>query len=97
MEPARYSPSHIDDSGDRPVVSGTDIKVSQIASEFEHLNMTPDEIVEAHPHLTLADVHAALAHYYDHQELIRSEWQEARATIALLRQQFLSRLIIRAP
>jgi hypothetical protein len=29
------------------VVSGTDIKVSQIASEYEHLGVTPDDIVEA--------------------------------------------------
>jgi uncharacterized protein (DUF433 family) len=27
----------------------------------------------AHPHLTLADVHAALAYYYDHQDVIRAE------------------------
>jgi hypothetical protein len=30
--------------------------------------MTPDEIVEAHAHLTLADVHAALSYSYDHME-----------------------------
>jgi uncharacterized protein (DUF433 family) len=67
---------HIDPSGGRAVVAGTDIKVSQIASEVEHLGMTPDEVVEAHPHLTLAAVHAALAHYYDHQDDIRAEWDE---------------------
>jgi hypothetical protein len=39
----------------------------------------------AHPHLTLADVHAALAYYYDHQDVIRAEWQEARELIASLR------------
>jgi uncharacterized protein (DUF433 family) len=76
---------HIDESGRRAVVAGTDIKVSQVASEVEHLGMTPDEVVEAHPHLTLADVHAALAYYFDHQELIQAEWREARALIASLR------------
>lgn len=76
---------HIDATGARPVVAGTDIKVSQIASEVEHLGMTPDEVVEAHPHLTLAAVHAALAYYYDHQELIRREWEEASALIDMLR------------
>jgi uncharacterized protein (DUF433 family) len=72
----------------RPVVSGTDIKVSQIASEAEHLGMTPDEIVEAHPHLSLADVHAALAYYYDHQAAIQRDWQDARTVIASLRDRF---------
>jgi uncharacterized protein (DUF433 family) len=76
---------HIDASVGRAVVAGTDIKVSQIASEVEHLGMTPDEVVEAHPHLTLAATHSALAYYYDHQELIRREWEEASALIGALR------------
>jgi len=92
MEPARQNVSHIDDSGQRPVVRGTDIKVSQIANEFEHLGMTADEIVEAHPHISLADVHAALAYFYDHQTLIRNEWQEGRAFIAEMRLRYPSRL-----
>ncbi len=54
--------------------------------------MTPDDIVEAHPHLTLADVHAALAYYYDHQGTIRQEWQEADSLVATLRTRFASRL-----
>lgn len=86
--PHRQEQEHIDITGQRPVVSGTDIKVSQIASEVEHLGMTPDEVVQAHPHLTLADVHAALAYYYDHPEAIRLEWQEARELIAALRDRY---------
>lgn len=85
MEPARQNVVHIDDTGPRPVVRGTDIKVSQIANEFEHLGMTADEIVEAHPHISLAAVHAALAYFYDHPALIRNEWREARAFIAEMR------------
>lgn len=77
----------IDDSVRRPVVAGTDIKVSQIASEVERLGMTPDQIVEAHPHLTLADVHAALSYYYDQPDAIRDEWREAEALIARLQEQ----------
>jgi uncharacterized protein (DUF433 family) len=84
--------SHLDLSGPRPVVRGTDIKVSQIASEHEHMGMSPDEIAEAHPHLTLADVHAALAYYYDRPEMIRKEWQEGEEMIARLRRTYPSRL-----
>lgn len=73
---------HIDDSVPRPVVVGTDIKVSQIANEVERLGMTPDEVVEAHPHLTLADVHAALTYYFDHQAEIHRDWEETRAFVA---------------
>ena len=81
MQPARSLPHHIDDNGPRPVVAGTDIKVSQIAWEHEHYGMTPDEIVEAHPHLTLADVHAALAYFYDHADDIRLDWRETDRVI----------------
>jgi uncharacterized protein (DUF433 family) len=77
------------------VVSGTDIKVSLIASETEHLGMTPDEIVDAHPHLTLAAVHAALAYFYDHQGAIRAEWQEARDLVAELRHKYPNRAAAR--
>ena len=89
---AEQKASHIDDTGDRPVVAGTDIKVSQIASEYEHLGMTPDEIVEAHPHLGLGEVHAALAYYYDHQDLIRRDWAQAENLIAELRERYPSRV-----
>ena len=91
MEAVHILPDHIDASGTRPVVRGTDIKVSQIASEYEHLGMSPDEIVGAHPHLTLSDVHAALAFYYDHQDAIQSEWREADSLVSALVQKYPSR------
>jgi hypothetical protein len=49
------SPLYIDNSRGRAVETGTDIKVS--ASDVEHLGMTLYEVVDAHPHLTLAAVH----------------------------------------
>ena len=55
-------------------VSGSRSRVSQIVVDHQH--MTPEEIVADYPHLTLADVHAALAYYYDHQEQIDAEIRE---------------------
>lgn len=75
---------HIDTMPKRPVVLGTDIKVSQIAFEYERKGMTPDEIVEAHPHLSLASVHAALAFYYDNLEAIHDDWRQADQLIGEL-------------
>lgn len=80
--------SHIDTSGSRAIIRGTRIKVSQIASEVERKGMTADEVVEAHPHLTLGQVHAALAYFYDHQDVIRAEWAEALTTIATLQERY---------
>jgi hypothetical protein len=34
---------------------------------------SPDEIRRQHPHLTLAEVHAAMGYYYDHQPEIDAE------------------------
>ncbi len=91
MQAAHALPVHVDDAAPRPVVRGTDIKVSQIAFEYEHHGMTPDEIVEAHPHLTLADVHAALTYFYDHMEAIRADWRETDRIVAEMKKKFPSR------
>ncbi len=76
----------------RPHIANTRIKVSQIASEYEHNGMMPDEIVEAHADLSLAQIHAALAYFYDHQDDIRREWRENDDLTASLRALYPSRL-----
>jgi uncharacterized protein (DUF433 family) len=95
MQPARSHLDHIDASQPRPVIVGTDIKVSQIAMEFELQGMSPDEIIEAHPHLTLAQVHAAIAWYYDHLEAIQQDWRDSRELIERLRAEYPSRIASR--
>jgi len=74
------------------VVRRTDIKVGQIADEFKHLGMLADAIVGAHSHTSFAEVHSVLAYFYDHQALIRNEWQKARAFVAEIRVRYPSRL-----
>lgn len=62
--------------GGRPRILGHRIKVKHIAEWRERLKMSPTQIVEAHPTLSLAQVHAALAYFYDHQDEIRREIAE---------------------
>ena len=50
-----------------PVVKGTRTRVVDIAIEYEYLNHTPDEIINAHPHLKLEQVHDALSYYYENR------------------------------
>lgn len=58
--------------GGRPAVKGTRITVPDIA--FRHRRgESVDETLEAWPHLTPAQVHAALSYYYDHQSQIDAE------------------------
>ena len=79
-------------AGGKPVIVGTRIKVSQIAIETERLGWTPDQIVEAHPHLTLAQVHDALSYYYDHQADIDTEIAADEKLVAELRASYISKL-----
>ena len=51
----------------QPRVAGTRIRVSNVVLWTEQ-GQGPDEIVASHPQLTLADVHAALAYYFDNRE-----------------------------
>ncbi len=55
-------------SGGSPVISGTRVRVVDIAIEYDRLGMTPDEIADAHPHLTLKAIHDALSVYYANRE-----------------------------
>jgi len=75
-------------AGGKPVIAGTRIKVSQVAIEFEHLGWSADEIVQAHPHLTLAQVHDALSYYYDHVEEINADIRTSDQFVEELRKQY---------
>ncbi len=45
------------------------------------MGMSPDEIVSEIPSITLADVHAALAYFFDHMDEIREEMRAERALV----------------
>lgn len=75
-------------SGGSPVIKGTRIRVVDIGIEFEYLGKSPDEIVKAHPHLSLADVHAALAYFYDHITELRDKIKKDSAFIKTLQEEY---------
>ena len=54
-------------------VAGHRIRVMDIVMQHEDLGMSADEIVAAYPGLTLSDVHAALAYYFDNVDEIRND------------------------
>lgn len=61
--------------GERAFVAGHRVRVQDIVLWNEE-GLTADEIVTRVPSITLADVHAALAYYYDHREEIDRQIQE---------------------
>jgi uncharacterized protein (DUF433 family) len=64
--------------GGKPRIRGHRIKVQHVVVWHERMGMTADEIASQHPGLTLADVHAALAYYWDHRERIDADIAEGR-------------------
>src|SRR6266852_8438130 len=48
-------------------------RVAMIVMDYLAYGWSPDEIHRQHPHLTLAEVHAAMGYYYDHQQEIDAE------------------------
>jgi len=53
--------------GGRPRIAGTGVSVRRIAGWYK-LGLTPEEIATQIPHLTLAQVHAALAYYHANRD-----------------------------
>jgi uncharacterized protein (DUF433 family) len=58
--------------GGKPCVPGTRVRVWDIAVRAQ-AGESPDEILTHFPHLTLSDVHAALAYYYDNRQAIDAQ------------------------
>ncbi len=59
--------------GGRACIAGHRIRVADIVAWHERRGYSPDEIVALFPGLALADVHAALAYYFDHRDEIEAD------------------------
>lgn len=61
--------------GGRACIAGHRIRVMDIVVWYERRLLTPAEIAVAFPGITLAEVHAALAYYYDNREEIAADFR----------------------
>ena len=71
--------------GGAPMITGTGIKVLDVAVRYEVMEMSPEEIIVALPHLDLSQIHAALAYYYAHKADLDKEWKASLKKVARLR------------
>lgn len=76
---------HLDERG-VAWIDDTNIKVIEVVMDHTAWKWSPEAIQLQHPHLSLAQIHAALSYYYDRQaefdaEIERQE-QEVEALIA---------------
>ena len=67
--------------GPKPRIVGSRIRVQDVVIWHEKLGMSPDEIVHQYPTITLADVYAALAYYWDHRDEIERVVQTEHALV----------------
>src|SRR4051794_41383460 len=58
--------------GGEPHILGPRIKVRHVALWHEQMGMTQTRIAATYPTITLSQVHAALAYYYDHRDEIEA-------------------------
>lgn len=73
---------HIEIAADgTATILGTKTKVVEVALDRLAYHWDADEIKRQHPHLTLGEIHSALAWYYDHQEDMDREIQSQLETV----------------
>ena len=79
--------------GGKPRIAGHRIRVQDVVVWHEKLGTSVDEIVSAYPSITPADVHAALAYYWDNQEAIEKHIARERRSLAAFKRRYPSRIL----
>lgn len=77
--------------GGKPHITGHRITVGQIAVWSEVGGYSPDEIASAY-NLTLSDVHAALAYYFDNYDEIQLNINDTETFVKSLKNEIPSKL-----
>jgi uncharacterized protein (DUF433 family) len=54
-------------------IAGANTKVIEVVLDKIAYGWSPEEMHLQHPHLSLAQIHAALSYYYEHQEELNAE------------------------
>jgi uncharacterized protein (DUF433 family) len=71
--------------GGEPVISGTGIRVLDIAVRYEIMG-----IIVAFPHISLSQIHDALSYYYEHKNDIDKGWKLEIQEVDLMRRKYTS-------
>jgi uncharacterized protein (DUF433 family) len=92
MEPPEFK-THIeitpDVCGGKPRIAHSRIRVQDVVIWHDHWGLSPEEIVAEFPSLSVAEVHAALSYYDDHQAEIHA--------LMLEEEEFASRMAAKSP
>src|SRR5438477_11979620 len=76
----------IDEKG-IPWISGANTKVVEVVLDKMAHNSSPEEMHEQYPHLSLAQIHAALSYYYEHRDEVDADIERRNRYVKELRTQ----------
>ena len=71
----------------RPCIAGTGVSVRRIA-QWHNMGLTPEEILRKFGHLSLAQVHAALAYSHANQDEIDMDLEAEARKAEILEEQY---------
>jgi uncharacterized protein (DUF433 family) len=75
------------DGRDIAWIGGTRVKVTEVVLDKIAYGWSPEEIHFQHPHLSLAQIHAALTYYYENQSQLDAQMRHGFAESARLTSQ----------
>jgi uncharacterized protein (DUF433 family) len=70
-----------------PIIRGTTLKVVELVMAQRAYGWTPEEIQINHRYLSMGQIYAALAYYWDYREVLDQDIQQREAYVAGLEQQ----------
>lgn len=76
----------IDEKG-VPWISGANTKVVEVVLDKMAHGSSPEEMHVQYPHLSLAQIHAALSYYYEHQDEVDADIERRDRYVEELRAQ----------
>lgn len=68
-------------------IANTTTKVIEVVLDQLAFGLTPAQIHSEHPHLSLAQIHAALSYYYDHKSELDEEIARRYQVVEQLRKE----------
>lgn len=75
------------DNAGVPVIEGANTKVIEIVLHTRASGITPEQLHLELPHLSLGQIHSALAYYWDHKAELDADIDRRRQLVERLRQE----------
>jgi len=84
--PTTYGHIVLDENG-VAWIDDANTKVVELVEEVKAHGWSPEELTYQHPHLTLGQVHSALAYYWDHQKEVEADIRRREALVEEIRRE----------